>query len=279
MKQLGRCRIVVRGVGDVGSAVAHRLFQSDYTVLMHDAPQPATTRRGMAFADAVFDGRAELDGVVAVRVDDVSALTSMLARPEVIPVVIASMDLILRVFRPHILVDARMRKRAQPEMQRGLAPLTIGLGPNFVAGLTTDIAIETSWGPDLGKPIDRGATRPLEGEPRSIAGHARDRFVYASVAGVFHTHYDIGARVRAGETVARVDETELVAPLDGVLRGITRDGVPVSVGTKVVEVDPRGPEAVVRGIAERPGRIASGVLEAVQAWHARNPSPIEFMHN
>src|SRR3712207_3300410 len=99
MKQLRQCRIIVRGVGDVGSAVAHRLFQSHYTVLMHDVPQPATTRRGMAFADAVFDGRAELDGVVAVRVDDVDALTSMLMRPEVIPVVIASMDLIIQVFR------------------------------------------------------------------------------------------------------------------------------------------------------------------------------------
>ena len=274
MEQSERCRILVRGVGDVGSAVAYRLFQSHYSVLMHDVLQPVTTRRGMAFADAVFDGRTELDGVVAVRVDDVDALTSMLVRPDVIPVVIASMDLILQVVRPHILVDARMRKRAQPEVQRGLTPLTIGLGPNFVAGLTTDIAIETSWGPDLGKPIDNGATRPLEGEPRSIAGHARDRFIYAPVEGVFHTHHDIGAQVRAGETIAQVDETELVAPLDGVLRGITRDGVPVSVGTKVVEVDPRGLEAVVRGIAERPELIAAGVLRAVQTWSARGTRDI-----
>jgi xanthine dehydrogenase accessory factor len=56
----------------------------------------------------------------------------------------------------------------------------------------------------------------------------------------------------------------LAVPLDGVLRGLTRDGVPVTAQTKVIEVDPRGPDAEVRGIGERPRRIADGVLAAVR---------------
>src|SRR5262245_28750344 len=59
--------VVVRGVGDIGSAIAHRLFRDGYTVVLHDLPTPTTTRRGMAFADAVFDGHAALEGVHAVR--------------------------------------------------------------------------------------------------------------------------------------------------------------------------------------------------------------------
>ena len=47
--------------------------------------------------------------------------------------------------------------------------------------------------------------------------------------------------------------------------GQYRDGVPVTVRTKVIEVDPRSREAEVRGIAERPRRIADGVLSAVRA--------------
>ena len=62
--------VLVRGVGDIGSAVAHRLFQEGYGVVLHDEPKPTTTRRGMAFADAMFDGHATLDGVRAVRADD-----------------------------------------------------------------------------------------------------------------------------------------------------------------------------------------------------------------
>jgi len=43
--------------------------------------------------------------------------------------------------------------------------------------------------------------------------------------------------------------------------------VPVAVRTKVIEVDPRGRVSAVHGIAERPRRIANGVLAAIRSWH------------
>jgi xanthine dehydrogenase accessory factor len=72
-------RVLIRGVGDIGSAVARRLFIAGYAVVVHDGEQPTTTRRGMAFADAIFDGRATLDGVAAVRVDHPEAVQALLA--------------------------------------------------------------------------------------------------------------------------------------------------------------------------------------------------------
>lgn len=261
-------RIVIRGTNDVASAVAHRLFLAGDAVVLQDGPQPTTTRRGMAFADAVFDGRATLAGVVAIRVADPAGLAPLLAACASIPVVVADVPAVLAAVRPEVLVDARMRKRAQPEPQRGLAPLVIGLGPNFVAGENVDLAVETSWGEDLGRVVTHGATFPLEGEPRPLAGRGRDRYLYAPVTGIFRTRCRIGEAVRAGEVVAHLDGVPLQAPLAGVLRGLTRDGVPVAAGTKVVEVDPRGPGAVVAGIGERPGRIADGVLRAVRAGAA-----------
>ena len=92
------------------------------------------------------------------------------------------------------------------------------------------------------------------------------RYVYAPVAGVFRTALQIGSPVRAESPVAYVGATVLTAPLDGVLRGLTHDGVTVTVGANVIEVDPRGPAAVVRGISERPGAIAESVWRAVQVW-------------
>ena len=59
---------VVRGAGDIGSAVAHRLFREGCAGVLQEGPKPTTTRRGMAFADAVFDGRRHLDGVDAAAV-------------------------------------------------------------------------------------------------------------------------------------------------------------------------------------------------------------------
>jgi xanthine dehydrogenase accessory factor len=259
--------VVIRGSGDIGSAVGHRLFTAGYGVILHESPHPTATRRGMAFTDAIFDGRAVLEGVVAIRVDDLQALPALLAARTMLPVVVTDdVSSLLRVMSPEVLIDARLRKRLHPEVQRRLAPLTMGLGPNFTAGVTTDLIVETSWGPDLGKVLNHGATQPLAGEPRPLAGVARARYVYAPVAGVFRTALQIGSPVRAGAPVAYVGATVLTAPLDGVLRGLTHDGVPVTVGTKVIEVDPRGPAAVVRGMSERPGTIAEGVLRAVQAW-------------
>lgn len=225
-------RVVIRGVNDVASAVAHRLFLGGDEVVLHESQPPAVTRRGMAFADAIFDGRAELAGMTALLIPDLVHVVPLLDSHEVIPVVVAELSIVLAAVRPAVLVDGRMRKRSHPEAQRGLAPLTIGLGPNFVAGETVDLAVETAWGEDLGRVVTHGATRPLTGEPRPLAGHGRDRYVYAPVAGVFRTRRRVGEAVAAGEIVAHVGEVPLPAPLGGVLRGLTRDGVPVAAGAR-----------------------------------------------
>jgi xanthine dehydrogenase accessory factor len=256
-------RVLIRGSGDVGSAVAHLLLRSGHQVVIHDVALPAAPRRGMAFADAIFDGACELEGVQARRVDAGDALTD--GDSGEVLLTTAPLEDVLAAVQPDVLVDARMRKRAQPEQQRGLAPLTIGLGPNFVAGETTDLAIETQWGDDLGTVVEHGPTRALGGEPRQVGGHARDRFIYAPVDGVMRTRAQIAQRVSAGEHVASIGDEALLAPLDGILRGLVHDGVPVDARAKVLEVDPRGDVSKVRGIGPRPRRIAAGVLEAISS--------------
>ncbi len=261
--------ILIRGSGDVGSAAAHVLFTSGYPVVIHDSSKPSATRRKMAFCDAIFDGVAELEGVTARLLENVPDLIAHLPAHDLIPVTTLDFVNMLAALKPDVLVDARMRKHDQPEAQITLAPFTVGLGPNFVAGVTVHAAIETGWNEALGQVIWAGATRPLEGEPQTIDGHARDRYVYAPTAGLFRTRLQIGDRVAAGQEVARVDETILRAPIDGMLRGLTHDGVPVGRKAKVVEVDPRGTQAPIQGIARRPGQIAQGVLEAIRIWQQR----------
>jgi xanthine dehydrogenase accessory factor len=255
--------VLVRGSGDIGSAVAHRLFRAGHRVVIHDGASPAAARRGMAFTDAIFDGDADLEGVTCRRI----AVLKELAQPaDWIAATTLPLEDVVEYLKPGVLVDARMRKRAVPEAQRGLARLTIGLGPNFVAGDTTDLAIETSWGERLGSVLTEGSPAPLAGEPRTYGGHARDRFVYAPAPGVFRTTARIGDQVDAGQVVATLDGLGLTAPLDGILRGLTHDGVMVDRGTKCVEVDPRGEMRFVTGIGERPGAIGDAVVRAVRAF-------------
>jgi xanthine dehydrogenase accessory factor len=190
----------------------------------------------------------------------------MLEQHREIPLVAGDFGKILDYLRPQVLIDARMNKRSIPERQSGLAPLTIGLGPNFIAGETVDFVVETAWD-GLGRIIDSGSSLPLTGEPRPINGYGRERYVYAPSDGRFETDFGIGAKVSRGETVACIGAALIRAPLDGCLRGITHAGAAVKAGTKVVEVDPRGDPAKAFGIAERPGKIALAVLAAVTAQY------------
>lgn len=262
-------RCLVRGIGDVGSAVAQALQGAGHEVAMHDIPTPTAHRRGMAFVDAMFDGRSMLAGAEALKVTSASDVLGLWAKGRAIAVCASDFADLQALAAWDVLVDARMRKRARPEDQRRLAGLTIGLGPGFTAGENCHLAVETGWD-DLGAVIGAGSTAPLRGEPRTILGHARDRLIYAPCAGVFTSTRRIGEAVRQGEIVATIGGQALEAPLSGILRGLTRSGVPVEAGTKVVEIDPRGDPASAFGLGERPRRIAEAVLRILSHPPRRN---------
>ncbi|BEP52035.1 nitrate reductase associated protein [Variovorax sp. V116] len=254
--------VVVRGSGDVGSAVAHALYMRGARVIVHDDPAPAHLRRRMSFADALFDGRSTLDGVVARHAHDLEALHAIEAVDEQLPVCDAPLDALLAKYKPDVLIDARMRKRALIEDQRPLAPVVIGLGPGFDTHANCNIAIETAWGDDLGKVVRDGPTRDLSGEPRPLGGVGRERFIYAPQGGHWRTRLAIGSPVDQGQEVGRLNDLPIAAPLSGVLRGLCHDGVTVSARQKLVEVDPRA-NTQVTSLGERPRAIAEGVLTAI----------------
>lgn len=259
---------LVRGCGDIGSAVAYALFLTGHNVVIHDVPDPSFARRGMSFTDAMFEGVASLEGIGGRRTGDIFSVRRMLEKGDEIPLIALGFSKVLEYLRPQVLIDARMNKRSIPDRQLGLARLTVGLGPNFVAGETTDLVVETAWD-GLGTVLTEGSSRPLSGEPRPINGYGRERYVYAPIEGRFETASAIGSTVTRGEPIARIGTEVIRSPLDGCLRGITHSGAPVKAGTKVVEVDPRGDPARSFGIAERPQRISISVRNAVAAYYTQ----------
>jgi hypothetical protein len=61
--------VIVRGVGDIDSAVAHLPLPGGIRRGSSRRPAADDHAEGMAFADAVFDGQSTLDGVRAMQVD------------------------------------------------------------------------------------------------------------------------------------------------------------------------------------------------------------------
>ena len=258
--------VVVLGCGDVGSAVAHALHCAGCATVLIDDADPAWPRRGMAFTDAWYVGAAELEGVTAGFCASVRSIPFVLEHGDRIAATTWSWRGVAAALQPLAVIDARVAKRSPPARLKPHAPsalLTIGLGPGYRVGDHVDVAIETAWGERLGAVVDSGGTAPFAGEPRVVGGAGRERFVYAPHTGRFQTQRAIGDAVAEGEIVATLDGMPIAAPLAGVLRGLSARGARIVTGQKIVEVDPRNERALCFGLAERPRRIAAGVLEAL----------------
>ena len=75
---------------------------------------------------------------------------------------------------------------------------------------------------------------------------------------------DIGALVRAGQIIARVGDTPVHATIDGVLRGLIREGYPVTKGLKIADIDPRPEQAAYCDtVSDKARAIGGGVVEAL----------------
>jgi xanthine dehydrogenase accessory factor len=257
----------VKSAHDIGSAVAHRLKSAGERPVLLETPAPGATRWLMCFAGAVYDGSAELEGLRAVRCGDAVQAAALAGQPGVIPLLVAGLDDPLPL-SAEALVDARMRKKAEPTVQIGQAPLVIGIGPGFVAGRHVHLVIESNHGGALGRIIREGAAEAYTGRHRVVEGFGAERYLYAPHDGTFHSGRALLEPVAPGEAVGRVDDTPLVVEAGGILRGLAHDGLRVEAGAKLVEIDPTGTPHLSRGIHDRPARIAAGVLEALTGFRA-----------
>jgi xanthine dehydrogenase accessory factor len=253
--------VVVRGGGDLGTGVAHRLHTAGFTVMVTELAQPMCVRRAVSFAEAVYAGKATVEGITARLVDDPMLGMANAAIGE-LPVVVDAADDVVERMHPPIVVDARLAKR-NLGTRIDEAPLVIGLGPGFEAGVDCHSVVETLRGHNLGRVYWEGTTEPDTGQPEPVQGKASERVLRAPAEGTFTSLKAIGDSVQAGDELAQVDGHTLTAPFAGVLRGLIHDGVPVSAGMKVGDLDPRGVREYCFLISDKARSIGGAVLEAI----------------
>lgn len=86
--------------------------------------------------------------------------------------------------KPFAVVDAILAKKNLGTYKE-MAPITIGLGPGFEAGVDVDAVIETMRGHDLGRVIYHGKAMDNTGIPGLIQGYGKERVIHAPVAVLF----------------------------------------------------------------------------------------------
>lgn len=257
--------ILVRGGGDLATGVIHKLHQSGYQILILECDRPSAIRRHVAFCEAVYDGTAEVEGVVCRRIteNDIRTQCRKCWAQGEIPLLTDTDGKHIRELEPEAVIDAILAKK-NLGTSRDMAPLTVGLGPGFTAGEDVDYVIETMRGHNLGRIIKKGSALPNTGVPGLIAGIGKERVIHSPAAGNMKNICQIADLVEKDQVIAMVGDTPVKAAISGVIRGLIRDGYPVFAGMKIADIDPRAEQKKnCFTISDKARCIAGGVLEVL----------------
>lgn len=228
---------------------------------MTEQPVPLAVRRLVSFSRAVYEGRTEIEGVKASLAADYPQAREILDRHE-IAVIVDPEARIREPFQPYVIVDGIMAKKNEGT-RKDDAPLVIALGPGFTAGEDCDAVIETQRGPRLGAVIREGSAAPNTGIPGNVGGATTERLLRAAADGIMKPLVSIGDMVDAGSPVATTGGQPVKAQISGVVRGLLQEGVQVTRGLKIGDVDPRGVKSYCSQISDKAHRIGQGVTAAL----------------
>lgn len=270
--------IVVRGAGDLATGTIHRLKKAGFRLLVLEAEHPAAIRRQVALSEAVYAGSARVEDVEAVRMDvDLAEKKNRkelleqemerIWKKDGVPVLVDPAGLSIAALRPAVVVDAILAKKNLGTTKE-MAPLVIALGPGFTAGEDVDVVIETKRGHNLGRVIRSGSAVPNTGIPGIIGGYGKERVMHAQAEGILRNAASIGDIVEARAVIAEIEAENGTVPveasLSGLLRGLIRDGYPVTKGFKIADIDPRKEELQnCFTISDKARCIAGSVLEVI----------------
>ncbi|NBG89265.1 selenium-dependent molybdenum cofactor biosynthesis protein YqeB [Isachenkonia alkalipeptolytica] len=269
---MDKTKVLIRGGGDLASAVALRLANVGFTVVIAELEKPLCIRRTVSFSEAIIAGAVDLEGVKGIKVHTAD-IENWLRKPSKGQVAVVSDPKLqsLAIIKPDVFIEGTLRKKIDGAI-KDFAPITIALGPGFEAPKDVDAVIETNRGHHLGRVYYEGMAMADTGIPGIIMGYGKERVLYAKADGSIIKSKEIGAVVEKGETVAEVltqrgERVPVQAKISGVLRGMIPRGE-VQKGLKIGDVDPRKDITFIHSVSDKGRTISGGVLEAI--LHLKN---------
>ena len=256
--------VIIRGAGDIATGVAVRLHNCGYKVVMVDIALPTMIRCSVSFGQCLYGEPQEVEAITAEAATDQKTILQLLDNNK-IPVVIdndSQLQKLLSQLKPYYLVDAILAKQ-NLGTHKDMAPITIALGPGFNAGKDCHAVIETNRGHYLGRVIYQGITQANTGIPGNIGGYTHERVLRAPGNGVMQSIVKLGDIVEQNELIANIGELPVYAPLSGMVRGLLNNGLKVTTGFKIGDIDPRGIKADYTTVSDKARSIGGSVLEAM----------------
>ena len=260
--------VLIKGAGDLATGIAHRLKKSGFHIVMTEIDKPTTVRRTVAFSQAIFNNEIEIEGIKGIKVNNINEIYKEISKGN-IPILIDAKANIIKKLRPKVVVDAIIAKKNLGTSIND-APIVIGVGPGFEAKKDCHLVVETKRGHYLGKVIEEGSAIPNTGIPGNIGGYTKERIIRASSDGKIKPVATIGDYVKKGDVVAYIDGVEVLAEIDGIVRGMLQEGIEVFKGMKSGDIDPRCEKNHCFTISDKARSIGGGVLEAIMYMNNKN---------
>ena len=76
-------KVLIKGAGDLASGIACRLHHCGMDVVMTEIGIPTTVRRTVAFSPAIYEGKAEVEGIEGVRCDSLEEMVIAVAERKI----------------------------------------------------------------------------------------------------------------------------------------------------------------------------------------------------
>jgi len=251
--------IIIRGGGDLATGVVQKFYRAGLPVLILETEKPTAIRRSVALCEAAIGGFMQVEDVPCRKINGLRELFECISAGEV-ALHIDPQGKSISSACPRVVIDAIMAKR-NLGMCKGLAEVTIALGPGFCAGKDVHAVIETVRGHDLGRLILDGYAKADTGVPGLIDGKSAERVIRAPCDGFVVCHKEIGDTIAQGEVILSVDNEAVRAPFSGLLRGLIREGLFVHSGMKIADIDPRT-DIDCKSISDKARCIGGAALEA-----------------
>ena len=257
-------KILIRGAGDLATGIAARLYRCGHEILMTETEEPLTVRRTVAFSRAVYEGRAQVEDMEAVLAGNLEEAGQILSEGN-IPVLVDERAAVRESFRPDVLIDAIIAKKNLGTRITD-APLVIGTGPGFTAGVDCHCVVETKRGHTLGRLIWEGTAIPNTGVPGNVGGYTIERLLRAAGDGRMEPTVSIGSRVEKGQIAAYTGGVPVFAAMSGIVRGMLQEGAMVKKGMKIGDIDARCELSHCYTISDKALAVGGAALEAVELY-------------
>ncbi len=255
-------KIAIKGGGDIGSGIASKLYKANIiNIYIMEDKKPKTIRKSVSFSNAIFSGKAKVNGISGILVRSHSGINKIINQKK-IPIIVDPLAKSIKKTKPDVLIDSVMAKKNIVTSLND-ANFVLGIGPGFTVNRNVHLVIETKRGHELGKVLTIGKTQENTFEPEKVENYSFDRVLRTKKKGILKANCEIGDIVKTSDVVCHIRNNIISSSITGIVRGFINSDSFVKRNTKIADIDSRAILHYCNSLSDKSSSIGNAVLGVI----------------